>query len=172
MADDDTYVILDQLKRLLQSKSFTDRHSEKKIFALCYGLTDTKPALSCGKYPRGQGPFYPAGGGGMVLTRNAMLSLVQNLDMCYGKYANCWAGDRRLGACMWDSNVDCVRNSEYSSRDIQQDLKSTDWKLTTVHHVKPKQMIVMHSIVQNHTLVTNKVLNEYWPQLQTYKLWV
>jgi len=117
MADDDTFVFLKVLKQHIL-KRFRSRKAGRHIFALCYGLTDTVYARKCGKYPLGGGPYYPAGGAGMVLTRAAMLALQTVLPASYGKYANCWAGDRRLGAALWDAKVTCIRNSGYMSRDI------------------------------------------------------
>lgn len=172
MADDDTFVFLSQLKKLI-TKQLHGKKGGKHIFALCYPLTgDTPHAMKCGKYPPQPGPYYPAGGGGMILTRAAMLALKDQLPKCYSKYSNCWAGDRRLGACLWDAHVSCPRNAGWSSRDIQQELENSAMPLTTLHHVKPRQMLLLQGLVRNHTDVTSAVLRPYWRQLQEVDMWM
>ena len=46
----------------------------------------------------------------MMFTRPAMEKFMAGLQGCLDRYAKCWAGDRRIGACMYDLNIVCDKD--------------------------------------------------------------
>jgi hypothetical protein len=183
MVDDDTYVILPRLKAVIERSESTrgvDPRTKKVVFALCYGLTDTEPARECGRYPTDGSAYYTAGGGGTLISRAAMEAVIPLIDTCVAKYAPCWAGDRRLGACFFDAGVACDRGSHYDSRDIAQDLvgqpkASRPMFLTSVHKMQPLTMLFIdwwaQYAVEPAGHIDTEALVAIWPILQNYDLW-
>jgi hypothetical protein len=182
MADDDTYVLLQRVKALIQ-RNEEDREVDplvsKTIAAVCYGLDDVEQAKACGRYPHTEdGAYYPAGGGGVLMTRAALEAVAAIIDDCTRKYATCWAGDRRLGACLFDAGVTCDRGAHWDTRDIAQDLHLAEHPpsyLATIHKLPPHMMIFLDYWTQlavdppGHASVDTFV--RFWPMLQDYEIW-
>ena len=96
MIDDDTYLFIDNLVKLLEPYDPYKPHyfGAHNLFVGCDGVKTFE-----------EGPPFAHGGTGIVVSRGAMIKLMKVLDHCIIKYKDCWAGDVRTGLCMRDAKV-------------------------------------------------------------------
>lgn len=163
------------MKEILEDERWRDV-SQKRLVGMCYGL-DPKAAHWCDAFPTGPEARNPAGGAGMAMTRAGVLAMKEVLPMCYKKYANCWAGDRRLGACMYDAKVTCQMGTSWDSRDVQQTIDADKtWYLTSLHHMSSMQSIFVHDFLEGLDekgpgRVNNGILGKQWSWIQNWDTW-
>lgn len=85
------------------------------------------------------------------MTRAGVDLLVREIPYCSHRTANCWAGDRRLGACLIDAGVRFVRGKltehYWQTRDTNQVYdeynKPGGDPMTTLHHIKGPENVVL-----------------------------
>ena len=172
MADDDTYFFLEQLKNLLVTNEWNPME-QHVLLADCNGIDFSLPLHSCnGKFP--QGSYFTAGGGGIIISHKSMESMYAILPHCYEDYKDCWAGDRRLGACLFDAGVPFCNSSLFATRDITADFRPDHWQLTTLHKMNSKQMLLVDFLAENSPqpgLLTDDIFHTYWDFINKEKDW-
>ncbi|KAJ3240204.1 hypothetical protein HDU77_011167 [Chytriomyces hyalinus] len=77
MIDDDSYVMMDNLKMHLQKLDPNKKHYIGKMnrFKGCDGVSEY-----------GTGPHFAQGGAGIVISRGAMVAMMENIDDCIVRY--------------------------------------------------------------------------------------
>ncbi|KAJ3283078.1 hypothetical protein HDU76_008535, partial [Blyttiomyces sp. JEL0837] len=96
MIDDDTYLSLENLDKMLESYDPLESYylGFANYFVGCDGVDSFR-----------QGPKFAHGGSGILLSRGAVEKLMEGLDECLLRYRDCWAGDVRVGLCLRDVGV-------------------------------------------------------------------
>lgn len=96
MIDDDTYVLLDNLHSFLAEYDASEPlyFGAANTFTLCDGVENWQ-----------HGAIFAHGGSGILLSRGAMLKLLEQWQFCIIRYHACWAGDVRLGLCLRNEGV-------------------------------------------------------------------
>ncbi|KAJ3222061.1 hypothetical protein HDU81_010155 [Chytriomyces hyalinus] len=81
MIDDDSYVMMDNLKMHLQQLDPNKKHyiGQMNRFKGCDGVKEY-----------GTGPHFAQGGAGIVISRGAMVAMMENIDDCIVRYKDCW----------------------------------------------------------------------------------
>ncbi|ORZ33920.1 hypothetical protein BCR44DRAFT_118307 [Catenaria anguillulae PL171] len=105
MIDDDTYVFMENLNRVLHPLNPDEPHylGAPNTFRDCDGVTEM-----------GDGPLFNHGGSGIVLSRGAAREMLKIVDECIVRYHDCFAGDVRLGLCLRDAGI--LANYKYPGR--------------------------------------------------------
>jgi hypothetical protein len=96
MIDDDSYVFLDNLDDFLSSYDHNLPYyfGAANIFTMCDGVENWL-----------HGSIFAHGGSGILLSRGAIMKLLDSWTFCIIRYHDCWAGDVRLGLCLRNEGV-------------------------------------------------------------------
>src|SRR3990167_1529110 len=172
MADDDTYYFVNHLKRIISDPNLKPRE-QPVLAALCYGIDFNSPLHSCdGKFPPKS--YFTAGGAGIVLGKFTLDRMYKILPHCYEAYKTCWAGDRRLGACLVDSGVPGCNSTQYNGRDLHQQFRPDHWQVTSLHKMTNKQFLLLDWI-ERHADPPGEVYDDYlhpfWEFLNANRDW-
>ncbi|KAI8826499.1 hypothetical protein BJ741DRAFT_540761 [Chytriomyces cf. hyalinus JEL632] len=140
MIDDDSYVMMDNLKMYLQKLDPNKKHyiGQMNRFKGCDGVSEY-----------GTGPHFAQGGAGIVISRGAMVAMMENIDDCIVRYKDCWAGDIRVGLCLRDSAIPIHHQVGFHGIPPTKDFifPTNPCEVPFVfHHVLPLQMQMLHSI--------------------------
>ena len=173
MADDDTYFFLEHLKEILQQPQWEPRLSNV-LLALCYPIDFNFPLHSCdGKFPPNS--YFTAGGAGIVMSKKTMDTMFPNFPHCYEAYKTCWAGDRRLGACLMDSGITWCNRSTFNGRDLVQTFSGkSNSHVTSLHKMSNKQFLLLDWIERMANppgWVYDDYLMGYWEFLNNNTHW-
>ncbi|KAI9137224.1 hypothetical protein BKA69DRAFT_1099338 [Paraphysoderma sedebokerense] len=145
MIDDDTYLFMENLHHRLSkyNHNLPIYIGFPNHFVGCDGIK---------KY--GTGPPFAHGGSGIVISRGAMLKVIDHIDECTLKYKDCWAGDVRIGLCLRDNGVNI--SFPLSGRQIfnpntphyQMHNYSHDpcKRVVSFHHLRPATMQKLYNI--------------------------
>lgn len=141
MIDDDTYVLMDNLKEALDNLDPMVPHYLGAVtgFIGCDGVRSWSNTA-----------VFAHGGSGIVVSRGALLKMLPIVDTCIEKYKSCWAGDIRLGLCLRDVGVP-VKNAGFFSSDPPNSKFNFTYPCSTprtFHHLLPDQMQKLYELEQ------------------------
>eukprot|EP00871_Galdieria_phlegrea_P001907 jgi/Galph1/2717/GphlegSOOS_G1414.1 len=110
MCDDDTYFFLDGLAEILQHPVFQQAMKEEIPI---YMGNQFNVALCEGYDPSGVtngslNPWFAHGGSGIVLNWWALEALSEVSSWCMRRFADCWAGDIKVGLCFRELGIEIV----------------------------------------------------------------
>lgn len=140
MIDDDTYVFLDNLQTFLKKHDPNKNHyfGSANMFEGCDGVS----VLGEG------GPLFAHGGSGIVLSRNALKTMMGIVEKCIIKYKNCWAGDIRLALCLRDAGILVEDSRLFHGNPPSENMNFDDpcIKPITFHHLHINQIQELYKL--------------------------
>ena len=140
MIDDDTYIF------------------KNNLIAHLLTLDDSKPLYighdlgmgECGENGKIDNPAFAQGGAGIVLSRPALVKMVNMSHLCEKRHENCFAGDMSTSLCLRDAGVYLNKNDlNRNFHDISiQKLSISDPcdKPFSFHHLRPLHIKLLHDL--------------------------
>ncbi|KAI9189790.1 hypothetical protein H9P43_001223 [Blastocladiella emersonii ATCC 22665] len=136
MIDDDTYVFMENLHRVLSALDPSEPHyvGAPNHFRDCDGITKL-----------GDGPMFAHGGSGIAISREAARRMSAIADECIVRYDDCWAGDVRLGLCLRDAGI--LINYAYPGRRWFNPV-TPHWSVHPYYEDPCKRVVTFHHLSQ------------------------
>jgi hypothetical protein len=142
MIDDDTFILKENLRWFLK------RYNPHTPF---YFGTATRFRGCDGITEMGKGPFFAHGGSGIVLSRGALLKMLEIKTECLVKYDDCWAGDIRVALCLRDAGISLLHSPRFHGTppNDHADLQHPCSRPISFHHLFPSQIQKLYDLEVN-----------------------
>ncbi|KAI9335702.1 hypothetical protein BDR26DRAFT_1009155 [Obelidium mucronatum] len=134
MVDDDSYLMIDNLAFSLRKFNASEPYyfGQANKFIGCDDITKFEDS-----------PNFAQGGTGIVISRGAMIQLMDLVDECIIHYRECWGGDIRVSLCLRDANIFLQTlpgfHGEPPNKDFSYNMDPCELPIS-FHHALPKQM--------------------------------
>ncbi|KAI9143814.1 hypothetical protein BKA69DRAFT_1059164 [Paraphysoderma sedebokerense] len=170
MVDDDSYVFMENLHYHLQK---LDPHTP-------YYIGAPTTFMGCdGVKKFGDGPLFAHGGSVIVISRGAMIKMMEIVDDCTIKYKDCWAGDIRVALCLRDAGIllDTTLAAEGIYNGHPPNYRDHNYgnapcrRPISFHHLRPEAMQKLWNVERQLRGNVNRTLSLHYAPVHLEDIW-